>query len=123
MEIFLLYLLDQEEGERLGDPGVDGMHEHPPLGQQAAEYMPCQLSRSNKRWHSHWFYLKNDPTAPFPVFSGRLVEEVPPLWPWGPPIKEKKMMHELLEAIVFLKTHVILEASAIGGYNARREAH
>ena len=26
MEIFLLHLLDQEEGERLGDPSADGMH-------------------------------------------------------------------------------------------------
>ena len=32
VEIFLLHLLDQEEGERLGDLGADGMHEHPPLG-------------------------------------------------------------------------------------------
>ena len=31
MEIFLLYLLDQE-GERLGDLGADGMHGHPTLG-------------------------------------------------------------------------------------------
>ena len=27
VEIFLLHLLDQE-GERLGDPGADGMHRH-----------------------------------------------------------------------------------------------
>ena len=32
VEIFLLHLLDQEEGERSGDPGADGMHRHPPLG-------------------------------------------------------------------------------------------
>ena len=32
MEIFLLHLLDQEEGERLGYPGADGMHGRPPLG-------------------------------------------------------------------------------------------
>ena len=32
MEIFLLYLLDHEEGERAGDPGADGMRGHPPLG-------------------------------------------------------------------------------------------
>ena len=42
-------------------------------GQRAAEYMPCQLSRSNKGWHSHWFYLKDNPVAPLPVFSRRLV--------------------------------------------------
>ena len=30
MEIFLLHLLDQEEGERPGDLGADGMHGRPP---------------------------------------------------------------------------------------------
>ena len=84
-------------------------------GQRVAKYMPCQPSRSNKGWHLHWFYLKDDPTAPLPVFSGRLIKEVPPSWPWGPPIKEKKRMRDLLEAIVFLKTHGVHGASVIGG--------
>ena len=91
-------------------------------GQRAPEYMPYQLSRSNKGWHSHWFYLKNDLDAPLPVFSGCLVEEVLPSWPWGPPDKEKKRMCDLLEAIAFLKTHSLREASDIRGYRARRVA-
>ena len=84
--------------------------------------MPYQLSRSNKGWHSHWFYLKNDPAAPLPIFSRRLVEEVPSSWQWGPPVKEKKRMRDLLEAIAFLKTHGLYRASIIGGYQARRVA-
>ena len=84
-------------------------------GQRAAEYMPRQLSRSNKGWHSYWFYLTNDPTAPLLIFFGRLVEEVPPSWPWGPPIEEKKRMHNLLEATTFLKTHGLHGAGVIGG--------
>ena len=56
------------------------------------------------------------------VFSGRLIEEVPPLWPWVPPVKEKKRMHDLLEAITFLKTHGLYGASVIGGYHVRRVA-
>ena len=84
--------------------------------------MPCQLSRSNKGCHSHWFYLKNDPTAPLLVFSGSLVEEVLPSQPWGPPVKEKKRMRDLLEAIVFLKTHGLPGAGVIRGYHARRVA-
>ena len=87
--------------------------------QRAGEYMPCQLSRSNKGWHSNWFYLKNDPAAPLSVFSRCLIEEVPPSWPWGPPIKEKKRMHDLLEAITFLKTHDLCEAGVIGEYHVR----
>ena len=84
--------------------------------------MPCQLTRSNKGWNSHWFYLKNDPTAPLPIFSGCLVKEVPPSWPWGPPVKEKKRMRDLLKAIAFLKNHGLRGANIIGGYRARRVA-
>ena len=75
-----------------------------------------------KGWHSHWFYLKNDPIAPLLVFSGYLVEEVPPSWPWGPPIKEKKRMHDLLKAITFMNTHGLHGAGVIGGYHTRRVA-
>ena len=35
VEIFLLHLLDQEEGERLGDPSADRMCGHPPLGERS----------------------------------------------------------------------------------------
>ena len=91
-------------------------------GQRAVEYMPCQLSRSNKGWHSHWFYLKNDPASPLPIFSGRLIEEVPLSWPWGPPVKEKKRMRDLLEALAFLKTHSLRVANVIRGYHTRRVA-
>ena len=91
-------------------------------GQRVAKYMPYQLSRSNKGWHSHCFYLKNDPIAPLPVFSGRLVEEVPSSWLWGPPIKEKKRMRDLLEAISFLKTHGLRRAGVIRGYHMRTVA-
>ena len=70
----------------------------------------------------HWFYLKNDPVAPLLVFSERLVEEVPSSWPWGTPVKEKKRMRNLLEAIAFLKTHSLHEASIIEEYHARRVA-
>ena len=112
--------LIKERGQETSVPmGCAGIHLR---GQRAAEYMPCQLSRSNKGWHSHWFYLKNDPAAPLPVFSGCLIEEVPPSWPWGPPIKKKKRMHDLLEAITFLKTHGLYGAIIIGGYHARRVA-
>ena len=99
--------------------GCTGIHLQ---GQRAAEYMPFQLSSSNKGWYSHWFYLKNDPTAPLWIFSGCLVEDVPPSWPWGLPIKEKKRMRDLLEAIAFLKTHGLYRASVIRGYHASRVA-
>ena len=29
-----------------------------------SKYPPMCLSTSNKGWHSHWFYIKNDVAAP-----------------------------------------------------------
>jgi len=40
-------------------------------------YPLMHLSISNKGWHSHWFYVKNDAAAPLPTFTGCLIEEVP----------------------------------------------
>ena len=55
------------------------------------EYPSMRLSTSNKGWHSHWFYIKNDAAAPMPAFTGRLIEEVPKSWRrWGVPKKDKK---------------------------------
>ena len=39
------------------------------------KYPSMRLSMSNKGWHSQWFYLKNDATAPLSEFTGRLIEE------------------------------------------------
>ena len=115
---FFISLIKKERGRETPVPmGYAGIHLR---GQWAAEYMSCQLSRSNKGWHSHWFYLKNDPAAPLPVFSRRLIEEVPSSWLWGPLVMEKKRMCDLLEAITFLKTHSLHGRSIIGGYHARR---
>ena len=39
------------------------------------DYLVMWLSTSNKGWHSHWFYLKNDAAAPLPKFTRCLIEE------------------------------------------------
>ena len=55
------------------------------------EYPSMRLSTSNKGWHSHWFYVKNDVAAPLPAFTRRLIEEVlESWWMWGVPDKDKK---------------------------------
>ena len=55
------------------------------------EYLSMFLSTSNKGWHLHWFYIKNDTAAPLPEFTEHLIEEVPDLWrKWGVPKKNKK---------------------------------
>jgi hypothetical protein len=37
--------------------------------------MSLQLSRSNKGWHTLWFYLKNNAAAPLSDFTEDLIEE------------------------------------------------
>ena len=54
------------------------------------EYPPMHLSTSNKGWHSYWFYVKDDATAPLLAFSRRIIEEVLEPWKWGVPDKDKK---------------------------------
>ena len=66
-----------------------------------------------------WFYVKNDTTAPLPDFTRRLIEEAPPMWGWGPPEKEKKRLHDLLDAIALLKNHGLYGAIVIGAYHVR----
>jgi hypothetical protein len=72
-------------------------------GHRSAKYMALQLSRSNKGWHALWLYMKNDIASPLLDFTGCLIEEMPPVWGWGPPEKEKKRLCDLLDAIALLK--------------------
>ena len=39
---------------------------------QVNMYPLMRLLTSNKGWHSHWFYVKDDVAAPLPVFTGCL---------------------------------------------------
>ena len=55
------------------------------------DYPAMRLSTSNKGWHSHWFYLKNDGAGPLSELIGRLIEEALDSWrKWGVPEKDKK---------------------------------
>ena len=67
---------------------------------RVSEYPLMHLSTSNKGWHSHWFYIKNDAAVPLPEFTGRLIEEVLESWRrWGVPEKDKKKIKDHLAAI------------------------
>ena len=58
---------------------------------RVSEYPPMHLSTSNKGWHSHWFYVKNDAAAPLLEFIGHLIKEVSESWRrWGVLEKDKK---------------------------------
>ena len=79
------------------------------------------LSTSNKGWHSQWFYLKNDATAPLPEFIGRLIEEALEQWrKWGVPEKDKKKIQDHIAAIHILKENGLKGSGVIRAYHARR---
>ena len=81
-----------------------------------------RLSTSNKGWHSQWFYLKNDTTAPLPEFTGRL-EEAPEQWrKWGILEKDKKKISDHIAAIHILKENSLKGSGIIGAYHTRTVA-
>ena len=63
---------------------------------RASDYLLMRLSTSNKGWHSQWFYIKNDVTAPLPVYTKRLIEQALGSWRWGVPDKDKKRIKDHL---------------------------
>jgi len=54
------------------------------------EYPSMHLSTSNKGWHSHWFYVKDDAATPLLAFFEHIIVEVPESWKWGVLYKDKK---------------------------------
>jgi hypothetical protein len=39
--------------------------------------MAITTTKSNKGWHSRWFYVKNIDAAPLPLFTGLMIAEAP----------------------------------------------
>ena len=85
--------------------------------------MPIRLSTSNKGWHSHWFYVRDNAAAPLPAFTGRFIEEVSESWrKWGVSDKDKKKIQDHLAAIRILKETSVKGSGIIGAYHMRRVA-
>jgi hypothetical protein len=82
--------------------------------------MSLSLTMCNKGWHKQWFYLKNDPTAPLPIFSGSFIESAPKIWVWGPPGKEQDRIEDHLKAITILRECDLHRVGVIGVYHVRR---
>ena len=81
------------------------------------------LSTSNKGWHSHWFYIKDDVATPLPAFIKCLIEEVPESWrKWGVSDKDKKKIQDHLAAIRILKERGVKGSRIISAYHTRRVA-
>jgi hypothetical protein len=84
--------------------------------------MSLSLTTSNKGWSKWWFYLRNDPVTPFPIFSGSFIESAPKTWVWGPPTKEQDRLEDHLKAIAILKERGLCGVDVIGEYHVRRLA-
>ena len=57
-----------------------------------------------------------------PVFSGRIIEEVPESWKWGVSDKDKKKIKDHLAALQILKERGVNGSGIIGAYHMRRVA-
>ncbi|XP_044357441.1 uncharacterized protein [Triticum aestivum] len=78
------------------------------------------LTSSNSGWRSEWFYLKNDPECPLPVFTGGLHDTTPAAWSDGPEKKKQaKLLHGCPAAVTALQARGVDLATVIGGYLAR----
>ena len=86
------------------------------------EYPSMRLSTSNKGWHLHWFYVKDDVAAPLPVFSERIIEVVLGPWKWGVSNKDKKKIKDHLAALQILKERGVKGSGIIGAYHMWRVA-
>jgi len=84
------------------------------------EYPSMRLSTSNKGWHSHWFYIKDDIAAPLPAFSRRIIKDILESWKWGVSDKDKKKIKDHLTTIQILKERGVKGSGIIGAYNAWR---
>jgi hypothetical protein len=122
MEVILLHLPTQEEGEEWVPSSADEMRGHPPSAPSATEYMAIMMSKSNKGWHALWFYMKNDIVTILPVFFGHLIEEAPPVEGWGPIKKDKRRIDDLIDAIPVLNQNGLRGSSIIKAYHTRRVA-
>ena len=60
--------------------------------------------------------------APLPVFSGRLIKEVPGSWKWGVLDKDKKRIKDHLTALQILKERGVKGSGIIDAYHTRRVA-
>ena len=89
---------------------------------RATDYSLMRLSTSNKGWHSQWFYIKDDVTAPLLMYTGRLIEQALWSWRWGVLDKDKKRIKDHLTALQILKERGVKRSGIIGAYHMWRVA-
>ena len=84
-------------------------------------YIPAQLTSSNRRWYSSWFYLRNDDGG-LPPYTGRVVEVQPEHWRYGVPSEEQHRLRPLLKALERLRDRGLTAAVAMAAFHRLKMA-
>ena len=86
---------------------------------RTVEYIPAKSVSSNSGWQAGWFYLRND-CGLLPAYTGKVVEERPHHWAYGPVEDEKKKLDRLLKAVLYLRKERVDAAKVAACFHRRR---
>ena len=82
-------------------------------------YIPAQLTSTNRRWYTSWFYLRNDDSG-LPPYTGRIVEDCPEKWRYGMPREEQPKLQPLLDGLERLQSHCLTAVVVVAAFHHRR---
>ena len=82
-------------------------------------YIPAQLASTNRRWHTSWFYLRNDDDR-LPPYTGRIVGSCPERWKYGVPREDQPKLQSLLEGLQRLWDRCLTTAVVVAAFHHRR---
>ena len=90
-------------------------------GDRTRHYIPVPMATSNKKWHGEWFYLKNDPHALLPEFTGRVFTKMHESWEYGASVQQEwKRTEGAVAALRILSERGATGAGVIAMYHRRR---
>jgi hypothetical protein len=91
VDVFLRRLPAKEEGEEQGKAIMaDGVREHPSLRWSSRWVHPYRVDQIQQGVAQVVVLFEEQCRCPLPIFSGRLIEEVPPEWGYDPINKDPK---------------------------------
>ena len=82
-------------------------------------YIPAQLTSSNRRWYTSWFYLCNDDSR-LPPYTGRILEDYLEKWGYGVPREDQPKLQPLLEGLERLRGRCLTAAVVVAAFHRRR---
>ena len=82
-------------------------------------YIPSQLTSTNRRRYTSWFYLRNDGSR-LPPYTGRIVEDCLEKWRYGIPREEQPKLQPLLDGLEKLRNRYLTAAVVVAAFHHRR---